>query len=90
MINNFIKSIFDGYKHSGAPAKKSRDWSYQELESYPMLFSSNYLNQMYDQAANKDDYESILTHIYRFGEVTSDVESYKAIEQKIIDRYWRG
>ncbi|MDF2534437.1 MAG: hypothetical protein K0R18_594 [Bacillales bacterium] len=87
MMNNFIKSIFDGYGAAKEPERK--EWTFQELESYPMLFSSKYLNECYNQATKKSEYESILDHLYRFADVTHDVPSYQKIEQKIIDKYRR-
>jgi hypothetical protein len=91
MINQFIKSIFDGYSSAKTPYgdRKEKAREFQELETYPMLFSSHYLDEMYGKASRKSEYESILDHIYRFNDVTQDVDSYRVIEQKIIDKYWR-
>jgi hypothetical protein len=91
MINKIIQSIFDGYSSAKTPYadKKEKEWQFQELESYPMLFSSTYLNECYNKATKKSEYESILDHLYKFADVTHDVPSYQKIEQKIIDKYRR-
>lgn len=88
MFNNgltkFVQSMFDGYREA-----KKGDFTTQfaELEWTPLLFSSNYLDDMYDKAKTKEDYYTILDHMYRHD--ATEVESYRKIEQKIIDRYWR-
>lgn len=87
-MNGLIKGLISGYSDAKAPKRK--EWKYQELEEYPMLFSSKYLNECYEEATKKQEFESILDHIYRFGEVTHNVPSYQKIEQKIIDKYWRS
>lgn len=91
MLNHFVKSLFDGYAAAKTPYadKKKRDWEFKELETYPMLFSSEYLNTMYDKAETKSEHESILEHLYKFGKNTENVESYRKIEKKIIDKYRR-
>lgn len=85
MLNNFIKSVFDGYAE--ATKDKRRKRAYEELEQTPFLFSSKYLNELHEEAETKDEYESILDHMYRHD--ATEVDSYYDIEKKIINRYWR-
>lgn len=85
MFDNFIKSVFEGYNDSPSIKERQRSRLFDELEWYPMLFSSNHLNQVFDQAKSKEDHEAILDYLYRFN--ATEVESYANLEQKIIDIY---
>lgn len=87
MINNFIKSFFDGYKEARIKNGYYKERDFNELEG-PFLFSSDHLNNLYNQADCEEDYESILDHLYRHDAI--DVESYSLLEKKIIDKYWEG
>ncbi|MCK6203913.1 hypothetical protein KZX50_00430 [Bacillus infantis] len=85
MLNSIVKSFFDGYHE--AKKDEKRDWQYKELEQTPFLFSSNYLDEMYEGASDKQEYENILEHLYRHN--ATEIDSYAEIEQKIINKYWR-
>jgi len=56
---------------------------FEELKG-PFLFSSERLNGLYDH--DKNQYESILDHMYRFD--ACEVDSYADLEQKIIHDWW--
>lgn len=78
--------------------EKNRNRDYDSISNHHMLHSSQYLDQMTDAARRKDEFECILNHMYNQdamylrdeeGEITEVISSYKEIESKIIDRYWR-
>lgn len=89
MYNKLIGSLFDGYKKAKTPYadKRLKKWAFEDLEETPYLYSSKYLNELHDQATRKDEFESILDHMYRHN--VEDIDSYHEIESKIIDKYWR-
>lgn len=89
MRSQFVKSLFDGYKTAHTPYsdKCKREDTFNELEKTPFLFSSSYLNEMYEEASNKSEYETILDHMYRHE--ATEIESYADIEERIINKYWR-
>lgn len=84
MINPFIKSLFDGYAEAKKGKRKELQW--EELEHTPFLFSSDYLNEMYEEAESKEDYETILDHLYRND--ATEISNYADIEERIINKYW--
>jgi len=86
-MSGFVKSLFDGYKEAKVKSGAYKKRAFEELDQTPFLFSSDYLNELYNQAEEKEDYESILDHLYRHDAV--EVDSYANIEKKIIDKYWR-
>lgn len=90
MFNNIAKGFFEGLRDAPTPHKdkKKKEWEFQDLDTFPMLYSSNYLNDMYDKSTKKSHHESILGHIYRHQ--VEDIESYQNIEKKIINHYWKG
>lgn len=84
MINNFVWSIFQGYKE----AKDARD-PFKELEKSPFLYEVDDLNDLANQANTREQYEAVLDHIYRFDAASEGPFGYfKRIEYKIIDRMW--
>lgn len=85
LLNSFLK----GYTSAQTPHadEKKRKWQFEELSATPFLFSSGYLNEVYEEANNKQEYETILDHLYRHQ--ATEVESYAELEKKIIDKYWR-
>lgn len=85
MDSPIVRSVFDGYKE--ATKGKRKKLAFDELDRTPFLFSSGYLNEMYEQAHDKEEYESILDHMYRHE--ATDIDSYKSIENKIVDKFWR-
>lgn len=89
MFNKIVESIFEGIKAADTPYrdKREKERSFQELDTTPYLFSSGYLDEMYGKATKKAEYESILGHMNRHA--AWEVDSYKVIEKKIIDKYWR-
>lgn len=85
MYNRLLGSIFEGYKEATKDKRKKQ--SFDLLDSTPFLHSSEYLGGLFDMAEDKEDYETILDHLYRHE--ATEVDSYASIEQKIIDKYWR-
>ena len=84
---SFFRSLFQAYNGSDYGKEKKRSRPFRELDGFPMLHSSNYLNNLITQAETDDELDLILEHLYKFD--TLDIESYKNVEQKIIDRRWK-
>jgi hypothetical protein len=79
MINQFLHSIFQGYKESEEVQQRKHEQRYDELTHYPMLFSSNYLFQLTHEAESVEDVTRILDYLRTFGHYTHDVESYQKV-----------
>jgi hypothetical protein len=92
MLNGIIRSIFEGYKAAKSERKTVFDsWEYDQLLDTPYLHSSQFLNQLYEDAQNDKDAGSykidcIVEHMNRHG--VWDIDGYKKVEQKIIDKRW--
>lgn len=86
MLNSVLRGLIDGYSEAKRP--KRRKLLYEGLDNSPVLFSSAYLNELYEGAKSKEEYDAILGHIHKHE--AHDVDSYADIEEKIIDKYWRG
>lgn len=71
-----------------AREKKYRKREFDNLVTTPFLNGSEYLNELYQAAEKKEEYECILQHMYNHQNVgVLEIESYQSIEQKIIERY---
>ena len=79
-------------------SNKRRSEEYHSISNHHMLYSSQHLDQMTEAARRKDEYECILNHMYNHdamyvrdeeGDIVELIDSYKDVERKIIDRYWR-
>lgn len=82
-LNDIVRSIFDGYREAKEDSFYPR--KFKELEK-GFLFGIDELDDMVDHAEDKEDYESILDHMYRFD--ATEVGYYKNIEKKIMDKFW--
>jgi predicted TIM-barrel fold metal-dependent hydrolase len=85
-LNDIVRSIFDGVREAKQDSLYPR--KFMELEKTNLLFDVDDLEDMLDHAEDKEDYESILDHMYRFDATDGELGYYKGIEKKIIDRYW--
>ena len=83
---SFLKSLFQAYNSSEYGKEKKRGRPFKELDGYPMLHSSKYLNILANEAKTDDELDLVLDHLYKFD--TLEIDSYKKVEQKIIDRRW--
>jgi len=88
MLDKVIQGLFDGYRTSKTHKSKKHDRDFKELEWYPMLYSTNHLNYLVDEAETKEEHEAILSYMYRFENAIRDAPAYNKIEKKIIDQYW--
>jgi hypothetical protein len=97
-LNGGLETFFKELSKSKIIQDKQRKTLFDELEKTPFLFSSDYLNELVEEA-NKEERDSILEYLYRFNnfEIDEDeylnileVESYRSIEQDIINRVWRS
>jgi hypothetical protein len=95
-LNNGLENFFEELSKSKRLKGKRRDYQFTELQHTGLLFSSDYLDTLLDDA-NKAEYETVLDYLYRFNnhEIGEDehlnileVDNYKRIEQRIIDRMW--
>lgn len=92
-LNGFVKALFDGYKagkEKGYYRRQFRDLN----KTYDCwigtastrLLEVDELEDLLEHAEDKEDYESILDHMYRFD--ATRVGYYKRIEKKIINEMW--
>jgi len=82
-LNDWIQAAFDGYKEAKATPNYPRE--FEKLEHTRYLYGSEELNDLYHHAKTKQDYETILGHMYRFD--ATEVKSYEKIEKKIINKF---
>jgi AAA+ ATPase superfamily predicted ATPase len=90
MFYDITKGICQGLKESRK--EKYRQHQFDHLRTTPYLHGSDYLTEMMDMAHTKNDYESILEHMYKHeanGIKLSEIDAYANIEKTIIDKYWR-
>lgn len=90
MYNELLKSIFDGYadaKRSSKkkyPEKNDKMFNWLVHEENPILFSSQQLNDLLEEAGTDHQLDCILEHLNRHE--AWEVDSYKRIERKIIEK----
>ncbi|MEK5524163.1 hypothetical protein B5V89_16380 [Heyndrickxia sporothermodurans] len=84
-VNGMLRSMFQNVADSKWNKDRLRRNQFEELNE-PFLFSSSHLNNLFDECKNKEEYESILDHMYKFD--ACEVDSYKEIENKIIEKLW--
>jgi hypothetical protein len=82
MLNNFVWSIFQGYKE----AKESSRDPFKELEKSWYLYEIDDLEELRKQATNKEQHNLILDHMYKYD--ATQVDYFRQIEKKIINYYW--
>lgn len=85
-LNGFVRSLFDGYK--SAKEKSYYPRKFEEMRKTNRLFEVDELEDMYKNAEDKEDYEDILDHMYRFNATEGQLGYYKRIEKKIINDFW--
>lgn len=85
MLNDFIKSVFEGYNEAPSTKRKKLDWQYEELEETPYLFSSNYLYSLVDAAEDEEDLQSVFNHLKRHR--TDGIDSYDKLFGKASKKY---
>lgn len=83
---SFLNSLFQAYNSSDYGKEKQRGRPFKELDGYPMLHSSKYLNILANEAKTKDEMDLVLDHLYKFD--TLEIDAYKEVERKIIERRW--
>lgn len=81
MYFDFLRSVKSGY----VEGKKSsvREQKYKELEHFPMLFSSQYLSELYLDAETPEECDEIMTYMFRFDCVNQGIESYDKLFNKL-------
>jgi hypothetical protein len=92
-LNGGLETFFKELSKS----KTVRKSKFKELEYTPLLFSSDYLEELAD-GANKEERDVILDYLYRFNNLETgedeyldllEVKSYHDLEQDLINRVWR-
>jgi hypothetical protein len=85
-LNGFVRSLFEGYQAARKESYYPR--KFEEMKKTNLLFGVDDLNDMLGHAEDKEDYETILDHMYRFNATDGEFGYYKKIEKKIIDQFW--
>jgi hypothetical protein len=85
-LNGFVKSLFDGYKEAREKSYYPR--KFEEMKRTSRLFEVDEVEDMLKHAEDKEDYETILDHMYRFNATESEYGYFKKIEKKIIHQFW--
>jgi predicted TIM-barrel fold metal-dependent hydrolase len=86
-INGFVRSLFEGYK--AGKEKGHYHHRFEEMKKTNILFDVDEVEDMLKHAKEKEDYETILDHMYRFDACErGQFGYYKGIEKKIIHRFW--
>lgn len=83
-LNGFVKALFDGYKDGKQANYYPR--KFEEMKRTNLLFGVDELEDMLENAEDKEDCETILDHMYRFD--ATMVGYYSRIEKKIINQFW--
>lgn len=95
-LNGGLETFFKELAKSKRLEQKRRDAQFKELENTPFLFSSDYINGLAEDA-DEEEAETILDYLYRFNNLETDedeyldilgIDSYKNIENKIINKRW--
>lgn len=85
VLNSGVDSFFKELAKSKRLQEARRENQFDELDHTPFLFSSSYLLEL-SEDATKEEYESILDHMYRHN--ATEVDSYRNVEKEIIKRLW--
>jgi hypothetical protein len=97
VLNGGIENIFKEAAKSKRLKANRRYNQFKELEHTPFLLDSGYLLEL-TEGANALECDSILDYLYRFNNQSTGedeylnilgIESYRSVEQKIIDRKWK-
>lgn len=84
MLYEFFYNITCEFVRS--KSKREYDMRFDLLDQSPFLHSSKYLNELYESAKSKQDFNVLLEHIYK--SQAEEIDSYQEIEKKIINKYW--
>lgn len=82
---SLLWSIFEGYKEAKKDEFHQR--KFDELSNYPMLFSSNYLNELLWEAGDLQDLHDLLHYMERYNCVDVGIETYDKVYYKAKDQY---
>lgn len=85
---SIIKAMMEGYYEAKAPKRLRNEFEWLVHEQNPLLKSSEELSRLYAKATNTYQEDCILEHMNRHA--AWEVESYRKLEQKIIDERWNG
>jgi hypothetical protein len=97
VLNGGIENLFREAAKSKRLKENRRYNQFKELEHTPFLLDSAYLLEL-TEGANTMECDVVLDYLYRFNNqaIGEDehlnilgIESYRSIEQKIIDRRWK-
>jgi hypothetical protein len=95
-LNGGLESFFKELSKSKRLEQARRDNQFKELENTSLLFSSEYLSGLAEDA-DDEEAETILDYLYRFNNLETredeylnilELNSYKNIENNIIRKRW--
>lgn len=86
---SIIRSMFEGYRESESVIKRNHDRQFEELEYYPMLFSSQHLTHLYYEAETPEECDQIMAYMFRFKCVNEGIHSYDEVFGKLNKKYKR-
>ena len=69
--------MFDGYKSSGVPEQKRKEWEFGNLDNTPFLHGSEYLWELYHTAESEEEVLSVIRHMRRHE--TGGIETYDKV-----------
>lgn len=86
---SLFQSIFAGYRESEVTKRKQHDHKFEELDHFPMLFSSAYLNTLYYEAGTPEECDTLMAYMARHNCVDEGIESYDRIFWKTSNKMKR-
>ncbi len=81
-----LKGLVEGLL--GSHQKKVEAYKFSELEDSPLLFSSDYLGDLYKEG-NKQQKEQIYDHMLRHKVIGEEFEGYMDLASNIENDLWR-
>lgn len=82
MIKGLVEGLLGGHQ------KKVESYKFTELESSPLLFSSDYLSDLYKEG-NKKEKEQIYDHMLRHAAIDEEYDGYMNLASNIENDLWR-
>jgi predicted TIM-barrel fold metal-dependent hydrolase len=88
-MNDIIRAMFEGYKdvkHQNRYRNR-----FEEMKTTNLLFDVDDVNDMINHAETKEEFNTILDHMYRFNATEEGPFGYyERLERKIINKMWEG
>jgi len=81
LLNKIIYDLITG------KGKRTSNYQYNILETTPFLHGAETLNTLYDNASTPEQKASVLLHIENFHDLTSGIEDYQDLRNKMWDDF---